>query len=225
MKDQKHLVLLVGSPKGKGGTSGSIGEYILGKLSSDITHESFHVGKVIRKKDAWNHLLSAVDNADIIILSFPLYWDSLPSHLIKGLELVREHNKKSPSKKKQKFYTIVNNGFPEPWHNEIAIEICRKFCSEMGFRWNGALNIGGGAAVDGKPLEETGGMTRRLRETLDMAAKVINRGDPVHKEIEERLAKPLYPPWINLVFGGISWRHQARKSGAKTSVRSKPYQR
>jgi hypothetical protein len=192
--------------------------------ADNISHETFHVGKSIRTEEKWNRLIVALDNADIIILTFPLYWESLPSHLIKGLELIREHYNNSTLKKKKKFYTIVNNGFPEPWHNEISIEICRQFCIEMGFEWNGALNIGGGAAVNGKPLDETGGMTYRLRETLDMAAKAIDNGEPVPMEVESRLKNPLYPAWFNLVFGGLGWRRQAKKKGVKTSLKAKPYQ-
>lgn len=223
MTEQK-IVLLNGSPKGRGGSSGSLGDYILGKLpQKGIFKETFHVGKSIRKEEKWNLLVQSIKNADTIILSFPLYWDSLPSHLIKGLEKL--YAQKEELGKAQNFYTIVNNGFPEPWHNEVAVEICHCFATKMNYKWQGALNIGGGAAVAGKPLENTGGMTFKLRETLDMASKAIGSGKPIPKEVKDRLAKPLYPPWINLVLGGMSWRHQARKKGAKSPIRSKPFEK
>jgi hypothetical protein len=223
MTEQK-IVLLNGSPKGRGGTSGSFGDYILSKIPQEgISKETFHVGKSVRKEEKWNLLVQSVKDADTIILTFPLYWDSLPSHLIKGLEKL--HIQKEELGKAQNFYTIVNNGFPEPWHNEIAIEICKCFAKKMNYKWQGALNIGGGAAVGGRPLDQTGGMTYKLRETLDMAAKVIDQGKPIPSEVKDRLSKPLYPPWINLVFGGMGWRRQAKKKGAKTSLRSKPYEK
>jgi hypothetical protein len=222
--NQQKIVLLNGSPKGRGGSSGSFGDYILSKISHQgISKEIFHVGKSIRNEEKWNHLVQSVKNADTIILTFPLYWDSLPSHLIKGLELL--HAQKDELGKAHNFYIIVNNGFPEPWHNEIAIEISKCFAKKMNYKWQGALNIGGGAAVAGRSLESTGGMTHRLRETLDMASKAIAQGKPIPKEVKERLTKPLYPPWVNIVIGGMGWRHQARKKGAKTSLRSKPYER
>lgn len=223
MTGQK-IVVLNGSPKGRGGSSGSIGDYILSKIPQEgISKETFHVGKSIRKEEKWDNLTQSVKNADTIILTFPLYWDSLPSHLIKGLEKL--YSQKDELGKAQNFYTIVNNGFPEPWHNEIAIEICKCFAKKMNYKWQGALNIGGGAAVDGKPLENTGGMTLKLRETLEMAARAVASSKPIPKEVKDRLSKPLYPPWINILFGGIGWRHQARKKGAKTSLRSKPYKK
>lgn len=223
MTGQK-IVLLNGSPKGRGGSSGSFGDYILSKITQEsITKETFHVGKSIRKDEKWNNLAQSVKDADTIILTFPLYWDSLPSHLIKGLE--RLYDDRTKPEKPQNFYTIVNNGFPEPWHNEIAIEICKCFAKKMNYKWQGALNIGGGASVGGRPLEQTGSMTFKLRETLDIAAEAIEQSKPIPSEVKDRLSKPLYPPWINLVFGGMSWRHLARKKGAKTPIRSKPYDR
>jgi hypothetical protein len=221
MTDQK-IVLLNGSPKGRGGSSGSFGDYILGKISKEgISKETFHVGKSVRKEEKWNSLVESLKNADTIILTFPLYWDSLPSHLINGLEKL--YTQKDELGKSQNFYTIINNGFPEPWHNEIAIEICKCFATKMDYKWQGALNIGGGAAINEKPLEETGGMTFKLRETLDIAAKAIAQGNPVPAEVNKRLEKPLYPAWIPLILGGFGWRHQARKKGMKGSIKDQPY--
>jgi hypothetical protein len=218
------IVLLNGSPKGRGGTSGSFGDYILNKIPNEgISKETFHVGKTIRKEEKWNDLVLSVKNADTIILAFPLYWDSLPSHLIKGLEKL--YAQKEELGKSQNFYTMVNNGFPEPWHNEIAIKICHRFADKMSFKWQGALNIGGGAAVAGRPLEDTGGMTMKLRQTLDIAAKAMGEGKPIPKEVSDRLSKPMYPAWINTVFGGMMWKKQAKKKGVQTSLKAKPYKR
>jgi hypothetical protein len=221
----KELVLLVGSPKSDGGSSSSFGDYILGKVSNKITKKSYHVGKALRKEESWNKLTDAIDSADSVLLLFSLYWDSLPSHLITALERLYLHRKKNANKKKQSFYVLVQNGFPEPWHNEMAIKICEIFASEAGFDYKGALNVGGGAVINGRPLTETGGMTLKLRQTLDMAADALGKGDAIPKEVEKRLAKPLYPPMFATVFGGIGWRRQAKQKGATTSLRSRPYKK
>jgi hypothetical protein len=221
---KQNLVLLNGSPKGRGGTSGSIGDYILSKMTQEgISKETIHVGKSIRNEEKWNKVVESVKNADTIILSFPLYWDSLPSQLIKAFENL--YSRKDELDRSPNFYVVVNNGFPEPWHNEIAIEICKNFSKKMNFKWQGALNIGGGAAIAGRALEETGGMTFKLRETLEMASKAIEQSEPIPSKVKNRLSKPLYPPFFNLVFGGIGWRKQAKKKGVKTSLKAKPYQR
>ncbi len=218
----KRVVLLYGSPKRKGGSSASFGDYVLSKLShEDVVKEIHHVGEAIKNEVKWNALSDSLNNADTVILTFPLYWDSLPSHLTRALERLyfgRKEIEKIPN-----FYVIVHNGFPEPWHNEVAVKICNCFSEKIGYRWQGALNIGGGAAVAGRPLEETGGMTNKLKETLDLAAKAMDRGEPIPVEVKNRLKKPLYPPWFNIVFGGTGWRRMAKKNEVKTSLKAKPY--
>jgi len=135
MSKQQRVVLIIGSPKSRGGTSRSIGEYILNKLpGKEFQAKSYHVGKALKKKEDWLKFTSAVSGADTIILSFPLYWDSMPSHLIKVFERLYSERKKITGKNPQKFYLIVNNGFPEPWHNEIAIDIGRRFALRWAFR-------------------------------------------------------------------------------------------
>jgi len=79
--------------------------------------------------------------------------------------------------------------------------------------------------IAGRNLEETGGATIKFRQTLDMAADSIGQGQPIPKEVVERLQKPLYPPSINILFGGIIWRARARKKGMKGSIKARPYQR
>ena len=168
-------------------------------------------------------MTEAVEITDVVILSFPLYWDSLPSHLIEALERLDAHRKEIESKKGQRFYVIVNNGFPETWHNEVSINMCRLFAKEAGFKWQDALNMGGGATIGEKPLEETGGMTLRLRATLEMAAAAMAKGEPIPKEVERRFGKQLYPSWVALLTNFV-WRRQAKRNGLKYPLRARPYE-
>jgi putative NADPH-quinone reductase len=220
----QRIVLLVGSPKTNGGTSGSIGNFILSQLRHDgVTLETHHVGRAVRRAEKWDLLVGAVDDADIVVLSFPLYWDSLPSHLIEAMERLHAHRKSVEIKNAPKLYVVVNNGFPETWHNEVAISMCRYFAKEAGFRWHGALNIAGGGAIDERPLEATGGMTLRLRETLKMAAVAIGEGEPTPKEVEARLEKQLYPSWV-ISFANFRWKREAKKRGVKDPLCARPYE-
>ncbi len=220
------VLLLHGSAKGTKSSSASLGDYIMSRLPDEgIEKETQHIAKALRSDDRWDKLVSTVDGADTVILSFPLDWDGLPSHVVRALERLHEHRKSSPQSKPQRFVAIVNNGFPEPWHNEVSLRICRRFADEVGFEWGGGLNVGGGAAINGRPMEESGGMTAKLRKALDLAAEPIGRGEPVPREIEEQVAQQLYPAWITTTFGGVGWRHQARKNKVYGSLKARPYER
>jgi hypothetical protein len=225
MTAPSRFVLLVGSPKGKGGTSHWLGQYVLDQIPDEGTHKvTHHLDKTIRKETKWAQVLADVDGADTIILSFPLYWDGLPSHATRALEMMAAHRKVAPPAKPQNFVVIVNNGFPEPWHNTVALRICRRFADETGFTWGGGLNVGGGAAIGERPLDQTGGMTIRLRGDLDKAAVPIAKGEPLSEDIEEEVARQMYPSWVPGVFGGIGWRSTARKEGKYGLLKDRPYQ-
>ncbi len=225
MTSPTRFVLLVGSPKGKGGSSLHLGQYILDRLPEEGVHKAtHHLGKTIRKEEKWAKVLADVDEADMVILSFPLYWDALPSHTTRALEMLSAHRRQAPSQKQQMFVALVNNGFPEPWHNEVALRICHRFADEAGFSWGGGLNVGGGAAVAERPLEETGGMTKGLRNALVDAVGPIGRGEPLPKDVEEAVAEQMYPSWIPGVFGGMGWRHEARKEGRYGLLKDRPYE-
>lgn len=222
----RRVLLLYGSAKGAKASSASLGDYIMSRLPSEgIEKETQHIGKALGSVERWDKLVSAVDAADTVILSFPLYWDSFPSHVVRALERLREHRMSSPPSKPQRFVAVVNNGFPEPWHNLVGLRICRRFSDEAGFEWGGGLNVPGGAAIAGRPLEGAGGMTKNLRKALDLAVEPIGRGEPVPKGIEEQVAKQLYPAWINIIFGGMGWRYEARKSEGKGSLKARPYEK
>ena len=226
MSGPLKVLLLQGSAKAVKSTSASLGDYILSKLpDEDVDKETQHIAKAMRSDESWAKFVLAVDSADTVILSFPLYWDGLPSHVVRALERLRDHRMASPPSKPQRFVAIVNNGFPEPWHNEVSLRICRCFADESGFEWGGGLNVGGGAAIDGRPMEASGGMTVKLRKALDLAAESIGRREPVPKEIEEQVAHQLYPAWINLMFGGVAWRYEARRKKTNGSLKARPYEK
>jgi hypothetical protein len=189
----------------------------------EVLRVSHHLGKSVRKPDKWAQVLADVDAADTVILTFPLYWDALPSHTTRALEMLSDHRKGSQPMKSQSLVAMVNNGFPEPWHNQVALRICRRFADETGFSWGGGLNIGGGAGIGERPLEETGGMTKRLRTALDKAAVHIGGGEPLPVEVEEEVGTQMYPSWIPGVFGGMGWRFTARKEGKYGLLKDRPY--
>ena len=195
------------------------------RLPDDGTEKAIHhLGKTLRKEERWAEVVASVGAADTIILSFPLYWDSTPSHVTRALELLAPHLREGPADRRRTLVAMVNNGFPEPWHNQVALRICRRFAEETGLTWGGGLNVGGGSAIAERPLDETGGMTARLRAALDKVAGNLARGEPVGEELEAEVARQLYPSWIAKLMGIIGWRRLAKREGAVGSLKARPYE-
>src|SRR5262249_34542781 len=125
-------LLIVGSPKTKTpSTSGVLGSYLLERLKDHGWEiDSLTLRASLRYDSGQQELLSATDNADLLLLTFPLYVDSLPFLVTKALELIASHRQTLPNRRPQRLAIIANNGFPEATQNALALAICRCFADQ-----------------------------------------------------------------------------------------------
>lgn len=223
MSVSRRALLLVGSPKAARSTSHSLGTYLLERLNERgfETEERF-LQRSMRSDEGKNQLLLAMDRSDLVILASPLYVDSLPSWVIRTMELVNQHRKTNEEQKKQRLLAIVNCGFPEAHHNDTALAIVRKFASKSGFEWVGGLALGMGEAIAGRSLEKAGGMARNIRKSLDVTAESLGEGTAVPKKAVDLMARPFIPNWMYVWFGNRGWKKKAREHGVK-DLNRRPY--
>lgn len=221
-----RVLLLIGSAKTPHSTSESLGTYLLGRLQErSFETETILIHRALRTDETTEDFLSATDQAEMIVLAFPLYIDSLPYSVIRALELIARHRNATGKRKGQRLICIVNCGFPEAHHTDSAIAICRRFAFEAGFEWSGGLGLGGGETINAKPLGKLGGMVRNVLKSLDLTADAIAEGKPVPQEAISLMARPLVPKWLYILFGGIGWQLRARRHGAQRRLRERPYEK
>lgn len=224
MSKYKSVVLLIGSPKGERSTSASLGNYILSKLeASGMNIEKLFIHRLVNRKEKTQSLFEMINKAGLIILSFPLYVDSLPAPVIKAMELIKEEHDKLENKKSKDFIAICNSGFPEASQSTVALNICKIFSNACGFNWKGGIAIGGGGAISGRPLEGIGGMVRFIIAGLDITAQALIEGKEIPKEAIELFSKPFIPRSLYIYGGNLGWRLQARRIGAGKKIKYKPY--
>ena len=223
--DMKRVLLLVGSPRGPDSTSQSLGGYLLERLA-EKDHETKRIGiySALRKDQGLDEIIKAVEDADLFILAFPLYIDSLPAAAIFVLESIAEHRKSYAHKQNQSFVAVCNCGFPEAEQMNTALAICKRFAKETGFQWFGALALGGGEAIHGRALKEVGGMARNIMRSLDMAAVALANGQPVPEEATKLMAKPFVPALLYRMIGNSGWKRDAKKYGVRRHLNDQPYQ-
>jgi multimeric flavodoxin WrbA len=220
----RRALLLVGSPKTRKSTSNSLGEYLFEQLGAQsIQTETIYVHTVLRSTAKMQALLDAVDGADLVTLAFPLYVDSLPAPVIEALERIAAQRQGREPSRRQLFTAIANCGFPEAHHCDTALAICETFARQAGFEWAGALALGGGEMINGAALVEAGGMTIRIRKSLDMAAEALAQGQGIPQAVQDILGKPVVPDWAYRLMGGLGWLRRAKQYGALRSLRHKPY--
>ena len=125
-----RVLLLVGSPKAPGkSVSEALGSYVIEKMEArGWSSESIFIRASLQSDEGRAALLEGVKASDLIILSFPLYVDSLSAPVIRAMELIAARR----SKKNARFTAIANSGFPEAQHNKVAMSICQRFAHASG---------------------------------------------------------------------------------------------
>ncbi|HDL85840.1 MAG TPA: hypothetical protein ENH11_05905 [Candidatus Acetothermia bacterium] len=218
-----RVLLLVGSPKAPGkSVSEALGAYVIEKMEARRwSSETIFIRMSLQSDEGRAALVEAVKTADLIILSFPLYVDSLPAPVIRAMELIAE----ARFDKGTHFVAIANCGFPEAQHNKVAMSICQRFAHASGLEWAGGLALGMGGALSGQRLEEQGGMVRNIIKALDLAVDAFAENKPVPDEAIRLMAKPIIPGWMYTTMGNIGWRRQANCYGVRKKIRDRPYQR
>jgi hypothetical protein len=232
----QHALLLVGSPKAKPSTSAAVGGYLMQRLQENGWQvETMKLRARLQKPDGQHELLEAVERADLIVLSFPIYNDSLPYLVAYALQLIAARKPARANSKSQRLVAIANNGFPEPHHNLPAISICRRFAERCGFGWARGMAIGGGEALSaGQPLPE---IKRKLppvghlMRALDLAAASLTEEGVVPTAAVRLIARnPIYPfpfssyRWIFLRVAARRMEREAAENGVSPAMlRTRPY--
>jgi multimeric flavodoxin WrbA len=221
----RRAVLLVGSPRTCKSTSASLGGFLLKELEArGIEVQTVQIYHCLGSRERINAMHNAIDSADLVVLAFPLYVDSLPAPVIAAMEGIARRRKGSQST--IRFAAIANCGFPGSHHNHTALAICSQFARQCGLTWMGGLSLGAGeGVVHGRPLAELDGRAVPLKASLSLAADALAKGDPVPQSAMDRLAKPSIPKWAYTLMGQFRWASAARRYGMQGRLRRRPYLR
>jgi multimeric flavodoxin WrbA len=219
----RRAVLLVGSPRTRKSTSVSLGGYLFGQLQArGIETETIQIYTSLNSPARMDAMYGAIYRADLVVLAFPLYVDTLPAPVIAALEKITAHRKGQTSP--IRFAAISNCGFPEAQHNQTALAVCSEYARQNGFAWMGGLALGGGEGlVHGVPLNEMDGRAMPIKGALSMAAEALAHGQPIPQSAQDLLGKPVIPNWMYKLFGGYGWKQSAKQYGVQKKLKRQPY--
>ena len=218
-----NALILTGSPKGRISASFSLASKLAEELrGKNVTVSDELVHACLRTEEGTRRLLDAVDGSDLVVLSFPLYVDSLPAPLIRLLELVAERRSRIASPGSPRLAVIVQCGFPEAHQCDTAVGICRLFAERTGMRWAGALAMGMGGMVAGDMRRLPGG-GKNILDALKMTAESLSKEGVIPAEASSLFSKPLMARWMYTLFGNLGWRVQLRKNKARRPLSYRPY--
>lgn len=160
------IAMISGSPKASDSTS----MYLLSQLEpmlqgDEITIVPADALMQMKEKEERRKSIRELLDRDAIVLSFPLYFDGIPSNLL-GFMQEAEHatnilprkvsvemdEKGELSVSKTVLHVIVNNGFYEASQNETAIEMAYIWGDRCGFERGSSIAAGAGGMVQMAPM-------------------------------------------------------------------------
>ena len=216
MTSNERVILLVGSPKGLDeSNSARVGQVVAGELEAMGWHcDTFRLATVVQDEGAMIELVKAVDLSDLVIVSTPLYVDSLPAPVIQALHQIVEARRDAQSVTVPRFFSIVNCGFVEPWQNQSAQHMLQQFCSEARLEWVGALSMGA-----------AGAMNRHIRRAFRLVVEALHEEIIIPEEVQQLTRYRIMPAWLYVFGGNVMWRKIAKQNGALPNVKAQPYGR
>jgi len=130
------FAMIMGSPKPKGSMSS--------RLIEEMTTAIGNSGKVLifnaAKPERFNEVLSC----DRLVFVYPLYFDSLPSHVIAYLEQLDAFIKAHPPEKNPSVYAVCNLGFYEGYQTRWSLGRIQCWAEAVGFPWKVGIGLGAG---------------------------------------------------------------------------------
>ena len=219
----KNILLLIGSPKGTNSVSHSVGSYFSELLAaSGAETKKIFIQPALKADPGGKELVEAFEIADLILLVFPLYVDSLPHPVIKALEILASTVLRKPEGRKS-LVAVSNSGFPEAGQNALALAMCHQFAKETGLAWKGGLALGGGRILAGKDLKRGGRMVRHVQKGLQIAANALIKDLPIPEDAVNLIARPIVPTWLYVFMGNLGWRMRAWRNGVISRLWDRPY--
>lgn len=211
----RRILLINGSPRKKG-TSFSFARTLAalaGQVGSSASIE--HMIDYYDGRKSLEHLREQVVQSDIIGLSSPLYYDSLPGPTVWLFEqLQREMPEVLQGKT---FFAVSQCAYPFATLCEPLLASCHCFAEATGMRWLGGLGYGFGVLIDGADLDRLGRKGRKITKALRLALEAVLQGQPVPAEAQEllmiRIPRILYRP-LAVAMNGLIWL-KARRLGVK----------
>jgi hypothetical protein len=136
-----NIMIINGSPKKTGGASVFFAKILRFMLSP---HKVSIISLGISKD--YREIFENLQNTDAVVITVPLYVDSIPAHFIHFLKETEQYCKNN--KCKFMLYVISNAGFVGGNHNQAHLEQYQCWCERTGITWGGGLGIGGGVMLN-----------------------------------------------------------------------------
>ncbi|WP_042200979.1 hypothetical protein [Paenibacillus camerounensis] len=204
-----RIALVNGSPKGGASNSGILLEKLKPLIAEGNELSVYRVNVKPLKPEQYGEL----NEADVLVLAFPLYFDAIPSHLLRMLVEFEQYRQSKQGNTDLIVYALINNGFYEGHQCKIAADIVSNWCSRSGLRFGMAVGHGAGEmfkSLSRVPLGK--GPLKNLGAAMHQLSAAIH----ARSSAESLFIQPNFPriAW-RLAATHSFWHAQAKKNGLR----------
>jgi hypothetical protein len=109
-----------------------------------------YVDIILNKPTIEDSVLNEINLCEVMFFSFPLYVDSIPSHLVSCLVQLDQANQEHKIDLKNKYIiALVNCGFYEGIQCDVALEIIQHWCIHTESTFIQGFGLGAGGCIEG----------------------------------------------------------------------------
>ena len=200
-----RTALLIGSMRGLRGNSGKLARKLAASLAKEP--ELLTIQKYLNDLDA---LISALAEAETLVLCMPLYVDGLPSQLIRLMERMEQRGCGGA----KRIYVLANMGLYESCQLDNLFEAVRQWCARMGFSFCGGLGVSAGELVgvlmDYIPFRV--GTTKNMAKGMARMAAAVDAGESMPVLYAEPWA---FPRALYIAIANLNWNKTAKANGLR----------
>ena len=212
MSEMKQAAVISASPK----TSGMISSTVFADMAAEAILAKGAAATQIDVRTAMKDgtcadAYTAMQDADALILVFPLYFFCLPGMLMRFLQ---DYAATAKPHQGQRVWCIVNCGFYEPEINDEAVRVVQSFCRHIGAAFRFGVTISCGSMLASM---RSASFMKESAAALDAALSaiaddVLDSGTipdtPIR--IKANINRRFY-----YFMGSLGWKRMARKNGLK----------
>lgn len=196
-----NITFINGSPKKKKSASQAVLNDLKTFLpSQNISEIHFNKPKVTEEQ------IEILRKSDVLVFSFPLYVDSVPSNLLACLLVLEKELYSLPLT----VYAISNNGFYEGIQNRHALNVIKNWTTKTKLTWGQGLGVGAGGMLVGFSKVSPGKGTKK---SLGTALRTLS-SNLLHLQSDENLfITANFPRFLYKIIAHFGWKRQIKKNG------------
>ena len=199
------ICIINGSPKASTSTS----ELLIGYLIPFIKGNEV-VRYNVCEIDFSKTQFTQIQSSEVLIFVFPLYIDSIHSHLLRFLIQLQKRGFRN---KNVNVYCIINNGFYEGWQNHVAADIMKNWCKATGLTYGQTLGVGAGEML---PLLKDIPLGHGPNKNIGIGIQKLSCNILSLNKGKDLFISPNWPRFLWKIQASLSfWYPRAKKNGLK----------